>query len=84
MTEDIKKPYSKEKIGVVVILVLITAAIFLAIGFWAGVKSGKSEERSTTISTPPVPPAPSATAATSTTAATTASVSPIATTSASE
>ena len=33
---EIKKLYSKEKIGVTVMLVLLTAAIFLAIGYWAG------------------------------------------------
>lgn len=37
--EQVKKLYSKEKIGVTVMLVGLTAAIFLAIGYWAGSQS---------------------------------------------
>lgn len=44
-TQVIKKPYSKEKIGVTVILVGLTAAIFLAIGYWAGTESAALKDQ---------------------------------------
>lgn len=50
--EVVKKPYSKEKIGVTIMLVGLTAAIFLAIGYWAGRQTAMLEEDKTT--TPPI------------------------------
>lgn len=46
--EVVKKPYSKEKIGVTIMLVGLTAAIFLAIGYWAGRQTAMLEEDKTT------------------------------------
>lgn len=43
--EVVKKPYSKEKIGVTVMLVGLTAAIFLAIGYWAGTESASLQDQ---------------------------------------
>jgi len=37
--EVTQKPYSKEKIGVSIIFIGLTAAIFLAVGYWAGTQS---------------------------------------------
>ncbi len=52
--EVVKKPYSKEKIGVTIMLVGLTAAIFLAIGYWAGTQSlsGEEETAETVVPTP--------------------------------
>jgi membrane protein YdbS with pleckstrin-like domain len=61
--EKAVKMFSREKIGVTVILVLITAAIFLAIGYWAGGKDNESSSCSASItSVPPVPEEPTAVA----------------------
>lgn len=58
--EVVKKPYSKEKIGVTVMLVGLTAAIFLAIGYWAGSQSEQLQESDTVevIDTDQAPPVP--------------------------
>ena len=61
--EKTGKLASKETVGVTLMFVLITAAIFLAVGYWAGINSVGS---SATIAIPPVPPTPSATATAST------------------
>ena len=63
MAEETKKLASKETVGVTLMLVLITAAIFLAVGYWAGINS---VGESAAIAVPPVPPTPSATATAST------------------
>ena len=52
--EVVKKPYSKEKIGVTVMLVGLTAAIFLAIGYWAGTQSSELQDEATTDETCPI------------------------------
>lgn len=51
--EVVKKPYSKEKIGVTIMLVGLTALIFLAIGYWTGTQLllGEEETAETVVST---------------------------------
>lgn len=61
----IKKPYSKEKIAVTIMLVGVTAAVFLAIGYWAGKQTATLEEDETTTT-----PITAATASTTTPEAT--------------
>jgi hypothetical protein len=61
----IKKSYSKEKIAVTIMLVGVTAAVFLAIGYWAGRQTIMLEEdksaTSTTTDITTIPEVPAAT-----------------------
>lgn len=50
--EVVKKPYSKEKIGVTIMLVGLTAAIFLAVGYWAGTQSVSLKQNEAATVTP--------------------------------
>jgi hypothetical protein len=62
--EKTGKLVNKEKVGVTVMLILITAATFLAIGYWAGARDAEDSTScvSSITSLPPVPDEPTAVA----------------------